>query len=133
MVASGMAGLTISRAVVRSGMAAAGIYIALMRGVNVGGHNRLPMKDLSCVFKELQCSDVQTYIQSGNVVFRASAELAPLVPTRVSSSISTRFGFSPPVVVRNLEEMVEIVAKNPFIEEGVDPATLHVAFLVRNS
>ena len=53
-----------------------GVYIALLRGINVGGNNKLPMKDLAALFERAGCQNVSTYIQSGNVVFRVEAKLA---------------------------------------------------------
>jgi hypothetical protein len=58
----------------------AGIHVALLRGINVGGRNKLPMKSLAALFAEVGCDDVQTYIQSGNVVFRASAAVEHVAP-----------------------------------------------------
>lgn len=52
------------------------VYVALLRGINVGGKNRLAMKDLVTIFEDVGCREVRTYIQSGNVVFKGSAELA---------------------------------------------------------
>ncbi len=74
--------------------------IALLRGINVGGKNKLPMKDLAAMFHETGCSDVRTYIQSGNVLFRASPTLAENIPSLISESILSRFGYHVPVVTR---------------------------------
>ena len=104
-------------------------YVALLRGINVGGKNKLPMRDLSAMFTGAGCEAVETYIQSGNVVFEAGAALAARVPTLIASGIEERFGYRVPVVVRTVEELRDIVRGNPFLSTGVDAGRLHVAFL----
>ncbi len=104
-------------------------YVALLRGVNVGGKNRLPMKDLAAMFGESGCVDVLTYIQSGNVVFRATKACATRIPTVVAAAISDRFGFRAPVIVRSADELRAIARDNPFLRPGADVDALHVMFL----
>ena len=103
-------------------------YVALLRGVNVGGKNKLPMVELRDAFTAAGCSAVQTYIQSGNVVFEAARDLAERVPDTVTRAISQRFGYETAVVVRSSEELRQVVASNPFDTSG-DPRFLQVAFL----
>ena len=103
-------------------------YVALLRGVNVGGRNKLPMAGLRDVCTEAGCAAVQTYIQSGNVVFEAAQDLAERVPEIVSIAIRRRFGFETAVVVRSKEELRQVVASNP-LDTSADPRFLHVAFL----
>ena len=103
-------------------------HIALLRGVNVGGRNKLPMANLRAIFTAAGCEAVQTYIQSGNVVFEAAQDLAERVPEIVSTAIRRRFGFDTAVVVRSKEALRQVVASNPFDTSG-DPRFLHVAFL----
>lgn len=79
---------------------ASGVHVALLRGINVGGKNKLPMKELAAMFADAVAGDVQTYIQSGNVVFRAQAALAEHLPAAVTSAIAKLFGFEVPVVMR---------------------------------
>lgn len=104
-------------------------YVALLRSINVGGKNRLPMKDLAAMFAEAGCRDVQTYIQSGNVVFKAEDALAARIPALISEAIRDRFGYRAPVVLRNAAALREVVEANPFVKASVDLKTLHVAFL----
>ncbi len=104
-------------------------HVALLRGLNVGGKNRLPMKDLAEVFSAAGCLDVQTYIQSGNVVFGASAALAKRLPALVSAAISKAHGHQVPIVLRTAEELRAAARGNPFLKAGADPDALHVAFL----
>ena len=103
-------------------------YVALLRGVNVGGRNKLPMADLRDIFATAGCTAVQTYIQSGNVVFEAAQDLAERVPEIVTGTIRQRFGYETAVVLRSSEELRQVVASNPFDTSG-DPRFLQVAFL----
>ena len=68
-------------------------YVALLRGINVGGKNALPMKDLAAMFSAAGCEDVVTYIQSGNVVFRARPPVAAKVPAAIAGAILARSGY----------------------------------------
>ena len=102
-------------------------HIALLRGVNLGGKNRLPMKTLAGLFAEVGCRDVQTYIQSGNVVFRAAPAVSKKIPAQIAKLIADRCGLKTPVVMRTADELRGVAEGNPFL--GADPATLHVAFL----
>ena len=103
-------------------------YVALLRGVNVGGKNRLPMADLRDIFTAAGCAAVQTYIQSGNVMFEVEQDLAERVPEIVTRAIRRQFGYETAVVMRSSEELQRVVASNPFDTSG-DPRFLHVAFL----
>ena len=108
---------------------AVGLHIALLRGINVGGRNRLPMRELAAIFSSAGCDNVTTYIQSGNVVFRAPDELATLIPTLIADSITERFGLRVPVVTRSAAELNQVVTNNPFLDIESDFTKLHVAFL----
>ena len=103
-------------------------YAALLRGVNVGGKNKLPMADLRDICTAAQPAAVQTYIQSGNVVFEVAPDLAGRVPEIVARPIRQRFGYEIPVVVRSGDELRQVAASSPFDTSG-DPRFLHVAFL----
>jgi uncharacterized protein (DUF1697 family) len=103
-------------------------HVALLRGINVGGKNVLPMKDLAGMFAEAGCTDVRTYIQSGNVIFKAPAE-APKVASVVTANIEKRFGFRIPVILRTSQQLLRIIRGNPFIGAGTDEKALHVYFL----
>jgi uncharacterized protein (DUF1697 family) len=115
----------------RNDRGAEDVHVALLRGINVGGKNKLPMKDLAAIFTDLGCHEVKTYIQSGNVVFRATPDLAERIPTLVAQAISSRFGAAVPVVILNAEELLAAARENPFLESGADEKTLHVAFLAK--
>ncbi len=103
--------------------------IALLRGVNVGGHNRLPMKQLVAIVESIGGRDVRTYIQSGNVVFTASSALQCKAADALAEAIQRQAGISPPVVLRTAEELRGVVAGNPYLTPGQEERALHVAFL----
>ena len=88
-------------------------YVALLRGVNVGGRNKLPMADLKDLFAAAGCAAVRTYIQSGNVVFDAAHDLAEAVPEIVTLAIRRRFGYETAVVARSGEEVRQVVTSSP--------------------
>jgi uncharacterized protein (DUF1697 family) len=105
------------------------LHVALLRGVNVGGKNRLAMKDLARVCEGLGCRDVRTYLQSGNVVYRAPPELAGGMQTRLRAAMAADLGLDVPVVTRDALGLRAAVEASPFIARGLDPATVHVMFL----
>ena len=103
--------------------------VALLRGINVGGRNKLPMRDLVAIFADAGCTDVTTYILSGNVVFRAPDDLAARIPGLISDSIAERLDLRVPVVTRSAAEFEAVVAGNPYLGIETDFTKLHVAFL----
>lgn len=104
-------------------------HVALLRGINVGGNRKLPMKHLAAMFTEAGCVDAKTYSQTGNVVFRAPSTVAKRLPGTITAAIEQQFGFSVPVVIRSQKELAAGVARNPFLKRGIDTAALHIAFL----
>jgi uncharacterized protein (DUF1697 family) len=104
-------------------------YLALLRGINLGPKNKIPMPDLSTIFEESGCENVRTYIQSGNVIFRATRELAAKLPKLVTDRIQKVFGYQVPIILRTTQEMQEAVASNPFLKLGAPEDKLHVMFL----
>lgn len=104
-------------------------YVALLRGINVGGKNALSMKELVRWFSDAGCEDVATYIQSGNVVFSADPALARRAPDLIAASIRSNVSLEVPIVIRSHDELADCVAHNPFLKPDVDPKHLHVAFL----
>ena len=107
----------------------AGAWVALLRGVNVGGKNRLAMKALARWFEEAGCLEVRTVGASGNVLFRAPAAVARAAPGRVEARILEACGFRSPVVLRSAAEVAAVRAGNPFAAEGVEEDHLYVSFL----
>lgn len=106
------------------------IYVALLRGINLAGHKLVRMERLRESFVALGFGQVQTYIQSGNVVFKAGRTSPAALSRKIGDCIVKEFGFSSPVVVRTREEMQRAIADNPYLKEpGIDPTRLHVIFL----
>lgn len=103
--------------------------VALLRGLNVGAHNRISMKDLLCVFEGAGCTRLESYIQSGNVLFEASPALLRQLPELVATALLKDFGVSSPVIIRDGRELAAVVKRNPFLRRGEDVSTLHVGFL----
>lgn len=81
------------------------------------------------MFAAAGCTDVRTYIQSGNVVFHAPRQIAETVPARVTEQIEAQFGLRIPVVMRSREEMARVATSNPFLISGAAAQSLHVYFL----
>ena len=104
-------------------------YVALLRGINVGGRNKLPMKDLVRLFVEAGCDNPRSFIQSGNVVFRADPAVAAGLPDFIAAKIATDFGYRTPVLLRTIAQMRHVMSNNPFLHEGASKDTLHVMFL----
>jgi uncharacterized protein (DUF1697 family) len=108
---------------------AARTHVALLRAINVGGRNGLPMKDLRELCEAAGCQDVTTYIQSGNVAFGASAAVAKKLPAVLEKAILARAGIRVPVIVRAADELAAASRGNPYLKAGADPNELHVGFL----
>lgn len=104
-------------------------YLALLRGINVGGKNRLAMPALRELFVAAGCTEVQTYIQSGNVIFRADPARAASLPTEIAGRIAENCGYRVPVVLRRAQQLGAVIGANPFIAAGAAEETLHVLFL----
>jgi uncharacterized protein (DUF1697 family) len=95
----------------------------------MGGRNLLPMKDLVRLFEAAGCARIQTYIQSGNVLFTASRARAERLPGLIGEGIAERFGYRIPVLLRTAEELGETICHNPFLAAGASENWLHVLFL----
>ena len=104
-------------------------YIALLRGINVGGRNSLPMKALTALLEDLGCMNIKTYIQSGNVVFHSPKESAAQSPKAISTEIKKRHNFEPRVLILEVKDLQRAIAMNPFPDAESDPKSLHVSFL----
>jgi uncharacterized protein (DUF1697 family) len=105
-----------------------GGYVALLRGINVGGKHKLAMRDLKKIFEQAGCANVATHIQSGNVIFEASRTIAAAVPGAVQWAIEKHAGFATPVIVRSAGQMRAIIDHNPYAKDS-DANRLHVMFL----
>jgi uncharacterized protein (DUF1697 family) len=104
--------------------------IAMLRGINVGGHKRVKMDALASLIKELGFNNVRTYLQSGNVVFDYSGEETLNLSEMIESAINRQYGFDAAVITRSTDELKNIVKNNPFMREReTDVSKLHITFL----
>ena len=106
-------------------------YIALFRGINVGGKNILPMKEIVGILEGMGCEKVKTYIQSGNVVFKSKKRQTNTIADEISSQILKLNGFEPKVFLLEIAELQEAIKHNPFKTE--DGKALHFFFLNSHS
>lgn len=104
-------------------------YVALLRGINVGGKNILPMKELIAVLENLGLTNVQTYIQSGNVVFQFDGSSPQELSPNIQAAILLSHGFAPKVTILSGQEFHLAMAANPFPEATTEPKSLHLFFL----
>jgi uncharacterized protein (DUF1697 family) len=104
-------------------------WIALLRGINVGGNNKLPMQSFVALLKRLGCEDVKTYIQSGNAVFRCDAKQPAEIQAKIATAIAKSHGFTPLVLVLSVKELDKAIAANPFPHATADHKSLHFFFL----
>ncbi len=105
------------------------VYVAILRGINVSGHNMIKMDKLLDLFQHLRFSNVSTYIQSGNVIFQDKSTDPKELEKKIVRKIEQEFGFAVPVLVKDKSELVEISKHNPFVRRKEDNAYLHVTFL----
>ena len=104
-------------------------HIVLFRGINVGGKNRLPMKELVVLLEDIGATKVRTYIQSGNAVFQSAEKNPAHLSRRLAAEIKTRLGIEPQFLILGIEAINAAIAKNPFPEAEADPSSLHLGFL----
>jgi uncharacterized protein (DUF1697 family) len=103
-------------------------YIAILRGINVSGHKKVIMSDLKLIFENLEFYDVETYIQSGNVIFNIKTKFTNTKLSKyIEKELENQFGFQVPVIIRSLQELQNIVAINPFKQQDID--NLYITFL----
>ena len=106
------------------------VIICMLRGVNVGGHNKIKMDALKALCVSLKLKDPQTYVQSGNVIFSTEENNLAKLGTRIQDAIERKIGFRPNVMLRTAAEMRKVVARNPFAKRsGIEPGKLLVNFL----
>ncbi len=104
-------------------------WIALFRGINVGGNNLLPMAELRNDLESLKLKHVRTYIQSGNVVFQSNAKTASSLSKKIRTQVEKQHGFKPQVLVLSCEDLQAAIQSNPFPDATAHPKTLHFFFL----
>ncbi len=103
--------------------------VALFRGINVGGKNKMPMADLVTTPESIDCRSVNTYIQSGNVVFTSSVKSKRLLTWGLVDAVESQSGFRPRILLLDRKQYETAVEHNPFPEASADPKSLHFFFL----
>ncbi len=104
-------------------------WIALLRGINVGGRNKMPMAALARTLDAVGCQSVRTYIQSGNVVFASASKSKLKLSATLGDAVEAEFGFRPSILLLTKPEFLTAVASNPFRNAISEPKTLHFFFL----
>jgi uncharacterized protein (DUF1697 family) len=106
------------------------VYIALLRGINVGGHNKVNMAELRALCAPLKFRCAQTYVQSGNLVFSSNERDRAAVTEKLRDAIHKNFGCRPEIILRTGAEIADIINANPFVRrQGLEPAKLLVSFM----
>jgi uncharacterized protein (DUF1697 family) len=102
----------------------------MLRGVNVGGHNKIKMDELHTLCTSLRLANAQTYLQSGNVVFRTDGRNLDTLAKKIQFCIERELGFRPEILLRTIPEMRDAIALNPFAKRrDIEPSKLAVVFL----
>ncbi len=107
-------------------------YIALLRGINVGGNTMIKMADLKALFGSLGFENVATYINSGNLAFDARKTDADKLAARIEAAIEKDLGKAVPVIIREQNDIARIIDANPFAGEFESHKEMHVLFLTEN-
>jgi uncharacterized protein (DUF1697 family) len=106
------------------------VIISMLRGVNVGGHNKIKMDALRSLYLSLKLKNPQTFIQSGNVIFYTQDKNLTLLSKRIQDAIHRKFGFRPDVLLRTLAELRGVIANTPFpSSRNLDPGKILIVFL----
>ena len=105
------------------------IWIALFRGINVGGNNLMPMKALVALLEKSGGSAVKTYIQSGNAVFLHAESDAAALTAKIAKAVEKEFGFAPRLMLLTQQELENAAKASPYPQADAVPTSLHVAFL----
>ena len=103
-------------------------FVVLLRGVNVGGHNKVPMTTFRSILESLGHTEVATYLQSGNAIFTSGKRNAHRLAADIEQSLADRLGVDVPVLVLSQAELGQIAGNNPMLNLDDDPTHLHVAF-----
>ncbi len=106
------------------------VVISMLRGVNLAGHRKVQMSELKALYESLGLGNVQTYINSGNVIFKTSGRDLTRLGKKIEDAIESRFGFRSDVILRTPAEMREVIARNPFASRpDLEPSRMAVSFL----
>ncbi len=104
-------------------------WVALLRGVNVGGKNKLPMVELKTYLSALGLRDIKTYIQSGNVIFYSDESNASILSRIIADLVLDKFGFTPKIIVLTIDELQVTIDNCPFMVSEDEGNLLHYFFL----
>jgi uncharacterized protein (DUF1697 family) len=105
-------------------------FIGMLRGVNVGGHNKIKMDALRVICESVKCENPKTHLQSGNVVFRSAERNLAKLSTTLETAIERKLRFRPTVMLRTVPELREIIGRNPFAKRAnIEPSKLVVSFI----
>lgn len=106
------------------------VLISMLRGVNVGPHNRIKMDALCEVYESLKLETPRTYVQSGNVIFRTKEKNTSQLAAKIRTAIEKKFKCSPEVILRTAEELRKAIAATPFADRPhLEPGKILVTFL----
>ena len=106
------------------------VLVSMLRGVNLGPHNRIKMDDLRALYESLKLENPRSYVQSGNVIFRTKEKNGQQLAGKIQGAIQKKFGCCPDIILRTPEEMRKTIAANPFPERTkVEPSKVLVTFL----
>ena len=110
------------------------VLISMLRGVNVGGHNKVKMDALRSLYESLKLEDPRTYVQSGNVIFRTRLQTnekhSAALARKIQAAIERKFGFRPDVILRTADELRSAIASSPFAKRpDLEPGKILVTFL----
>jgi uncharacterized protein (DUF1697 family) len=104
-------------------------FAAFLRAINLGSQRRVPMADLRAVLSDAGYTEVNTHLQSGNVVLSTRSRSSAAVERALEEHVTGAFGFEVAVMVRTNDQLAKVTENNPFLQRGGDAAGLHVAFL----
>lgn len=106
------------------------VLISMLRGVNLGSHNRIKMDALRALYTSLKLEEVRTHVQSGNVIFRTKEKNLPALARKIQEGIGREFGFRPEVILRTASEMRHAIEASPFAaRRNVEPGKILITFL----
>jgi uncharacterized protein (DUF1697 family) len=105
-------------------------YVALLRGINVGGHHKVPMAALRGTLEAMGFTGVQTLLNSGNVIFEGTKELPEMLEQKIGIQLENTFGFPIPVLIRKSDDIQKIISADPFKEVSIHKdIRLYITFL----
>jgi uncharacterized protein (DUF1697 family) len=107
------------------------VFVGLLRGINVGRHRRVAMTDVRAALAEAGYDDVTTHLQSGNLIVASRARRPETVERSIEEALQTALDLEVGVMVRTASGLAKVARGNPLLRRGIDPRTLHVAFLKR--